>query len=103
MLGFETFIWGLLGGIGAELVVYFGMRHELASELPFWMKSVSYWVVVVAMVLFGGIITLAYFRSGTPLNAILALQVGASAPLFLRKIRDIVPETPENIDPTKVN
>lgn len=103
MGGLETFLWGLFGGFGAEAVVWFGIRHQRPRDYPYWLKSPIYYLVASVMVLVGGIIAVAYSRSGTSLNAILAIQIGASAPLILRKARDVVPDAPALPDPERVN
>jgi len=99
----ETFLWGLLGGIGAEVAVVFSIRDKLPTEYPYWLRSWVYWAVAAVMVLLGGGIAVAYSRSGTPLSPILALQIGASAPLIFRKLRETVPETPTPPDPGRVD
>ena len=91
----ETFLWGFFGGIGAELAVLFGVKQQFPDRFPHWIRSKWYYTVVILMALAGGGIALAYVRSGSPLNAILAIQVGASAPLFFRKARDVLAETPK--------
>lgn len=99
----ETFMWGFFGGIGAELAVLFGVRQHFPDRFPHWIRSLAYYVVALLMALVGGAIALAYVRSGTTLSAILAIQVGASAPLFFRKARDVVAELPKPPDPSRVD
>jgi hypothetical protein len=91
----ETFVWGFFGGVAAELAVLFGLRKQFPGKYPHWVVSPAYWAIVVVMAACGGAIALAYVRSGTALTAILAIQVGASAPLFLRKARDLLSEPPK--------
>jgi hypothetical protein len=99
----ETFFWGLFGGIGAEAGVVFALRHRLPSEYPYWLKSRVYYLVAGVMVFLGGGMAVAYARSDTKLNAILAIQIGASAPLILRKLSETIPEAPKPPDPAKVD
>ncbi len=99
----ETFLWGFLGGLGAEVSVVFALRHRASSEYPYWLKSCTYYIVGFVMVIFGGLIAVAYSKSGTTLNAILAIQIGASAPLIFRKLRDTIPDTPKPPDPTRID
>jgi hypothetical protein len=103
MPGLETFAWGFFGGVGAELAVLFGIRQQFPDKFPHWIRSRAYYVVVLLMAAAGGAIALAYARSGTTLSAILAIQVGASAPLFLRKARDVIAEPSKPPDPAKVD
>ncbi len=99
----ETFIWGFIGGVGAELTVLFGVREQFPDRFPHWIRSGAYYVVALLMALLGGGIALAYVRSGTNLSAILAIQVGASAPLFFRRARDVVSEPPKPPDASRVD
>ena len=99
MTGPETFLWGLFGGFGAEMAVLFAIRHQLPADAPHYLKSKLYYLVALVMCLVGGIIALAYSQSGTSLNAILAIQIGASAPLLLRKLSETVVEPPR-VPPT---
>ena len=103
MTWFEIFMWGLFGGLGAEVSVVFAFRHRGPKEFPHWLKSWTYYIVAFAMVIFGGGIAVAYARSGITLNAILAIQIGASAPLIFRKLTETVPETPEPPDPARID
>ena len=103
MSPFETFLWGLFGGIGAEVSVVFSLRHRGPKEYPYWLTSWTYYMVSGAMVIIGGLVAVAYARSGTTLNAILALQIGASAPLIFRKLSETIPETPKPPDPERID
>ena len=99
----ETFVWGLFGGIGAEVSVIFALRHRAAKEYPYWLKTYTYYLVAAVMSIVGGVIAVAYAQSGTTLNAILAIQIGASAPLIFRKLSETIPETPKQPDPSKID
>lgn len=103
MTWYETFLWGLFGGLGAEVSVVFALRHQGPKDFPHWLKSWTYYVVALVMAIVGGVIAVAHASSGTALNAILALQIGASAPLILRKLTETVPGTPEPPDPTRID
>jgi len=99
----EVFLWGLFGGFGAEVSVVFALRHLAPKDLPYYLKSWPYYIVAVVMVLFGGGIAVAYAGSGTTLNALLAIQIGASAPLIFRKFSEAVQERPKPPDPAKID
>jgi len=99
----ETFLWALFGGLGAEVNVVFALRHRGPKEYPYWLKSWTYYIVSAVMVIVGGLIAVAYAKSGTTLNAILAIQIGASAPLIFRKLSETIPEPPRPPDPTKID
>lgn len=99
----EIFLWGFFGGVGAEISVVFSLRHRGPKEYPHWLKSPTYYIVASVMVIFGGVIAVAYAQSGTTLNALLAIQIGASAPLIFRKLTETIPESPKPPDPAKIN
>lgn len=95
----EGFLWGVLGGIFAELLGWFKLRHQAPDDLPIQMKTLYYWIVTVGMILAGGILVIAYLRSDVKVNAIMALNVGASAPLILGAlINQSPPISPGRID-----
>ena len=102
MFGTEAFFWGLIGGVGAEVVVLFGLRHKDPNDFPYWVRSPAYYVIALVMAILGGAITVAHLRSGSSMDPILAIQVGASAPLILRKMRDAVPSD-ESPDPSRID
>ncbi len=103
MPSWEIFIWGLLGGLGAEAIVIYDIFHQKPSVFPWWIKSKKYYIIASIMILFGGAIALAYSRSGATLNAILSLQIGASTPIILRKLIDASSERPSPPDPSRVD
>lgn len=79
-------VFGFAGGAAAELVQWFGLRFTFHRGLPDWSKSWLYWLVTFLMAVSGGGLVYIYALSGTPLSPILALNVGASAPLLLGKL-----------------
>lgn len=99
----EVFIWGLLGAAGAELAVVFQLRHQLRAGHHYWLRSPVYWLIVTAMVGFAGVMVVAHAKSGTALNPLIAIQLGASTPLVLRKFREALPDSGTPPDPSKVD
>ena len=99
----ELFWWGLFGGVGAELAVVFSLRHSARNEYPYWLKSPFYYIIATIMAMVGGIVVLAHARSGINLTAILAIQIGASTPLILRKLRDSIPQETEIPDTASID
>lgn len=95
----EGFLYGLLGGALSELLGLFKLRHQAAESLPGFLKSAFYWTATVGMVCAGGGIVVVYFKSGILLNPLLAVNLGASAPLI---IGSLVAQTP-SISPGKVD
>ena len=81
---YDLFAIGVAGGIAAEVAGWFKIRRELH-------KSKLYWFITVVMALMGGLIVFIYWKSGTFLNAFLAFNVGASAPLIFERLVDQAP------------
>jgi len=77
------FWWGVTGGFLAELCGLWKLRHELGEKLPPYLRSWFYWVMTLFMILSGGIMALIYVSSGVKLSPIVAVNIGASAPLLI--------------------
>jgi cytochrome c-type biogenesis protein CcmH/NrfF len=90
------FLWGLGGGVVAELLNLYGFR-TLPTK-PQYLKTFYYWLVTVGMILVGGGLVYAYIKSGSKIGVIVSAQLGAAAPLLLRTIIDKAPSA----DPGKV-
>ena len=93
----EGFIYGIAGGTVAEFLVWWNLRHN--THLPDWIKRPFYWLMTGGMILIGGGIVALYLTSNVELTPILAVNVGASAPLI---IGSLVKQTPP-VGPPKVN
>jgi hypothetical protein len=77
------FLFGVLGGFLAELFELFKVRQQPRQDLPLWLKSPFYWVVTLLMIAAGGLLVVVYMKSGIDLKPIIAVNVGASAPLII--------------------
>ena len=87
----EPVLWGIAGGLlGQSLKV---IRHaELPKEgRPALLSDPIFWGVWLLLGLLGGFFALAYVRSGVKLPPILAINIGASAPLLAEKLVSTVP------------
>lgn len=80
---FFTFFFGLLGGVFAELLGHFRMRTSAPGELPSYLQHWYYWLVTFGMIVAGGVLAFAYVKSGMLLPPLIAINVGASAPLII--------------------
>jgi hypothetical protein len=87
----EGFLYGAVGGLFAELLGLFKLRREAPSNLPDWLKSPFYWCITLAMICAGGLVVVIYLRSGIPLKPIIAVNVGASAPLIISTLSSHTP------------
>ena len=52
---FEGFLWGLIGGVFAELLGWFKLRQQIPN-LP---TGTSYWIITGLMILAGGVMVVA--------------------------------------------
>jgi hypothetical protein len=99
----ETVLWGAFGGLAAEAINWYSLRHLPPSDYPYWVRSPLYYLIAMAMVAVAAVVTLAYARSGTTLNPLLAIQIGASAPLIIRRGRDVLAPKVEAPDPSRID
>ncbi len=82
----HTIVWGMVGGIFPEVLKWFRMREILYVAIPDYAKGPSYWIVTAVMVVAGGIIAVAYEDQEMTMNPILAINIGASAPLVIKEL-----------------
>ena len=93
-------VWlGLAGGCAAEALKWYRIREELHEGLPAYAKSWLYWAVTGIMAAMGGLLVFVYQASDeVSLSPILALNIGASAPLILGTLAGQTPQ----FDPGRV-
>lgn len=84
--------YGIIGGGLAEILGLWKIRHTAREELPHYLTSPFYWAMTALGVISGGIVAFIYVKSGISLSPILALNVGASAPLI---IGNLTAQTPK--------
>lgn len=82
----QVFGVGFAGGFAAEMLALYEMRHS--SDLPVYLKSPFYWTISAVMILLGGGLTTLY--GVAEVQALLAVNIGASAPLILRSLSTTV-------------
>lgn len=78
----QVFIGGCVGGSLAELLHWWNLRTS--DKLPAYIKSPFYWIVTFIMIIIGGAICTLQFGANT--DAILAIQIGFGAPIFIQKL-----------------
>ena len=76
-------LYGLLGGFFVELLGLYSLRKQAPEAMPAYYKSVLYWTITGLMIVAGGGLTYAYRASGIELKPLLAINIGASAPLLI--------------------
>jgi hypothetical protein len=91
-----AFLWAAAGGVALEVVGHYKIRK---SNFPQWLKTKRYWFSTAAMILVGGGLAFTYVESGYALHPLLALNVGAAAPLILERLSAVAPDiSPGRID-----
>ena len=96
-----VFLVGAAGGIARELLHWYALRRD--ERLPAYAASPVYWIITLAMVVFGGGIAVLYF--GSRADGVVAFHVGASAPLLLQKLASTLAGEPgaKSIGTTPIN
>lgn len=83
----QVVIAGCFGGLLAESVKWYRLRER--RRLPLYAKSPRYWIITVIMALLGGILSAMY--GVVKVNAIMAVNLGASAPLIISSLANTLP------------
>ena len=87
----EPLLWGGVGGVLGNLLVL--LRHAKLPkvERPDLLSDPWFWSGWVIEALFGVILSLAYLRTGVHLPPLVAINIGASAPLIIEKLLSTLP------------
>jgi hypothetical protein len=85
----NEFWYGLLGGVFAELCGLWRLRRE---AMPEYCRSWFYWLTTLAMILCGAGLAFIYAKSGVALAPIVAVNIGASAPLIIGSLTAAPPK-----------
>ena len=95
----ERLLWGAFVSFIGLLPDFWRVMKVPQSSRPQWPKSKLFWLGIFLRMFFGAGVVLAYIRSGTPLNPILSINVGASLPFFIRTVGQTLPKiNPNRID-----
>ena len=84
MEGWQPFLLGVVGGIAFDFIPLYSFRWDEAR--PPWIKSWYFWITGLGMWIFGGGLAYLYHQQLSEFSPILALHVGASAPLLIRRL-----------------
>jgi len=97
---FPVFLVGCFGGFLAELIKWYGMRES--DNLPKYARSLRYWLITVAIIICGGMLATLY--GTTHVSALLAVNIGASAPLVISSLARTLPttETTRGVDASRL-
>lgn len=89
----SIFSFGCLGGFLMELLKWYRLREE--PTLPVYAHSVFYWTVSLLMIFVSGMLAAIYGTNEK--NALLVLNIGASAPLLLKALAEQASGRPSEI------
>lgn len=86
----EAVYLSTLGGLAVQLLTLVEVRNLPKSRRPDF-KDFVYWLPFVINPFFGGLIGYAYFNHQPEVNSLLAIHIGASAPLVVRTMSTVIP------------
>ena len=91
-----VFLWAVGGGAAAEALRWWRLiraqQQGTTLNLPVYARSPLYWALTAVIVLAGGMLAVAYVASGQRLGPLLAVNVGASAPLIIQGLAATAPD-----------
>jgi hypothetical protein len=76
----SVFLVGAFGGAMIEAIKWW--RHRERGTLPEYIRSFFYWAVTLTMIVGGGLLAVLY-GIDEPRNALMVMNVGASAPALI--------------------
>ena len=88
------FLLGMAGGFVAEFLGLFKLRREAPERWPKYLKTPIYWIISIVMMVVGGGLVILYISSDAAVTPVLALNIGASAPLILQVLTAQAPDVP---------
>jgi len=91
----EPVTLGAIGGLLIQLLSLAELAKVPKSRRPDF-KDFIYWLPYLINPFFGGILTYAYFDGQDHVNKLLAIHVGASAPLIIRSMISTIPTGVKN-------
>ncbi len=86
----EPVVLASIGGIAIQLLAFLELQ-SLEKNLRPDFKDIIYWIPYIIAPFISGLMGYAYFHDHPPDNNILAIHIGASAPLILRTMAGVFP------------
>ena len=90
--GGSLFLWGLAGAVGAELINFRALYDRDRRKWNRERSRPTFWTFAGAFAVFGGVTAWAH-GYGASLTPWLAMNVGFTWPLLLRRAAGSLPET----------
>ena len=84
---FPVFLCGAFGAFLVELLKWYRIREN--KVLPHYSKSLIYWIITLLFALSGGILAALYGIK--EVHAVLAINIGVSAPLIIGNLCRTIP------------
>lgn len=78
-------LWGVAGGLLGNLLRLVRIANTPQEDRPALLSDPWYWVQFIILALLGGFFSLLYEKSGTHLTPVLAVNVGAAAPVIAQQ------------------
>lgn len=92
----EAFGYAVGGGVALEALGFYKIRK---SSFPEWTRTFRYWFWTIVMILIGGGLAVAYVKSEVALDPILAINIGAAAPVIIERLSAAAPSlSPGSVD-----
>lgn len=89
MNSLERFFLGCAGSVAVEIITLYRIYQSDPEHLPARFHRIGYWAVRICLVLVAGGLAWAYKDIHNP---ILAIHVGASAPLIIQAFAEQAPK-----------
>jgi hypothetical protein len=89
-MNYELIIIAAIGGLAIQLLNLLELGNIKKEDRPDF-KDFVYYIPYILNPLFAVLVTYVYLKSNTQLNPILALHLGASAPVILRSLAASIP------------
>ena len=86
-----SFWFAVFGGFAANVIRLFDLVQTPRDERPKTFSDPLYSVQFVLLPFLGGVLAYAYQSGGTALTPILAINIGASAPLIFKTLASAAP------------
>jgi ABC-type uncharacterized transport system permease subunit len=87
----EGLLWGAFGAVIGVVPDFLRAAKLPVKSRPQWLRSWLFWFSVFIRTVMGAGLVFAYIRSGTLLNPIVAMNIGASLPFFTRSLGRALP------------
>jgi hypothetical protein len=90
-------IWlAAFGGLAYNILPLLELQLKPKESRPDF-KDIIYWLPYLIWPFMSGLLAYAYESPQTPLNKMLALHIGLSAPLIFRQLVQVLPFNPKKV------